>query len=33
MDAFRVIDRDGKGYATLYDIKDACDLPSGLDLP
>lgn len=24
-DAFRVIDRDGKSYATVYDIKDAFD--------
>jgi hypothetical protein len=26
-DAFKIIDKDSKGYATIYDIKDAFDSP------
>ena len=32
-DAFRVLDRDAKGYLTSFDIKDAFDNPRALDLP
>lgn len=32
-DAFRLIDRDAKGYVTVYDLKDAFADPRILDLP
>lgn len=32
-DAFKVIDRDNKGFASAFDIKDACLSTYGLDLP
>jgi hypothetical protein len=32
-DAFRLLDKDAKGYLTSFDIKDAFDNPRAIDLP
>ena len=32
-DAFRMIDRDAKGYVTTFDLKQAFESPDTLDLP
>jgi Ca2+-binding EF-hand superfamily protein len=32
-DAFRLIDKDAKGYVTSYDLRDALDDPRALDMP